>query len=133
LKDVNAQADSIRRLALARGISPVTVYRQLDRVFDSAHEAGLALDGLVYPQALALVKKAPKWVDSLFGGQTPIGLLFITTCTERLCTQVFILAALEVKENNRGHGFIERVFQCGAADAIALHEALRVYGAAKAS
>ncbi|MFZ1730536.1 MAG: hypothetical protein WBQ23_00370 [Bacteroidota bacterium] len=124
LKDVHAQADSIRRLALARGISPVTVYRQLNRVFDSVHEARLTLDAIIYPQAIVLAKNAPRWVDGLFGGQTPSGLHFITTCTDRLGTQVFNLAAQEVVENNRGHGFVEKVFQCSAADAMSLHEAL---------
>lgn len=128
--EVSRQVETIKRLAQARSISPVTVYRQVNHVLERGGLPRLQLDGLVYPLALAQAKNAPTWADGLFGGQVPTGRLFARICSERLGTQVFRLAAQEIIENNRGHGFVERVFQCTAADAMALHEALREYGAA---
>lgn len=128
--EAKRQLETIQRLAQARSISPVTVYRQVNHVLECSGLARLQLDGLVYPLALAQAKNASTWADGLFGGQVPTGRLFVHICSERLGTPVFRLASQEIIENNRGHGFVERVFQCAAVDAVALHEALREYGTA---
>jgi Zn-dependent peptidase ImmA (M78 family)/transcriptional regulator with XRE-family HTH domain len=129
--DTREQVSTINRLANARGISSITVYRQLNTALASRGQNCLDLDGIIYPAALRMSNDFSTWADGLFGGQIPGGLKFITTSTERLGTPVFELAAREIMENNRGHGFVERVFQCGAADALSLYAGLREYGAAK--
>ncbi len=129
--DTSEQVSTIRTLANARSISSITVYRQLNTALASRGQACLDLDGIIYPAAVKLSKEVPTWADGLFGGQVPSGMQFIKTCTERLGTPVFELAASEIRENNRGHGFVERVFQCGGADALSLYAGLREYGAAK--
>jgi len=128
--ETTKQFETIQRLAQARGISSVTVYRQVNHVLEQAGLSRLQLDGIVYPRALVHAKRAPTWADGLFGGPVPTGRRFVNICTERLGTPVFCLAAREIVENNRAPGFVERVFQCGSADAMALHEALREYGTA---
>jgi hypothetical protein len=127
--DATRQLRTIQRLAQARGISSVTVYRQVNHVLERGGYPRLQLDGLVYPQALAQAMSAPTWADGLFGGGVTTGRLFVNICSERLGTPVFRLAAQEIAEKHRGHGFIERVFQCGSADAMTLHQALKEYGA----
>lgn len=126
-KDPNTQMDILWRLAAARGISPVTMYRQVNHALERAQQPRLELDALVYPRALSQSKQTPTWADALFGGQPPTGRHFVDVCSERLHTPVFRLAAREIVENNRGYGFVERVFQCSASDAMALHAVLREY------
>ena len=128
VKDGSTQLEIMQRLAAARGISPVTIYRQVNHALEQAQQPRLELDALVYPRALSQSKQTPTWADSLFGGQPPTGRLFVDICTDRLHTPVFRLAAQEILDNNRGHGFVERVFQCNSSDAMALHAVLKEYG-----
>ncbi|MBE0645517.1 MAG: helix-turn-helix transcriptional regulator [Bacteroidetes bacterium] len=121
--------DMIKKLAAARIISPATVYLQVNHVLEAESKALLALDAPIFQATQRLTRGGAKWADGLFGGIVPTAKEFIETCVAKLGTPVFRLAAREIVENNRGPGFVERVLQCGSADAMALHEALREYGA----
>jgi transcriptional regulator with XRE-family HTH domain len=131
--DTHEQVSTIRALANARAISTVTVYRQMNAALASRGEAVLALDGIIYPGARKHAREVPTWSDLLFGGQIPTAMQFISTCTKVLGTPVFDIAAREILENNRGHGFAERVFQANGIDAMSLYDGLREYGATKDS
>lgn len=102
----------------------MTIYRQVNHALEWACKSHIEIDALLYQRVLSQSKQTPTWSDSLFG-QTLTGRLFVDICTDRLHTPVIRLAAQEIIDNNRGHGFVECVFQYSAPDAMALHAVLK--------
>ena len=118
----NIIVSKIQRLAEEYVISPITIYKQLNNYAEITNNRSFELN--MYPSTTNFNKQYKSVTEILFGTESPTPLNYIRVSEETFNTCIFKMIKQYLIHENKGPGFIQRMFNTSSIDSREIYKAL---------